>query len=268
MKLEGQIQKMEVAYDSPVRYGLIVGQETVPLNPLLGKKLSLTFQGVINCIHCNRSTSKSFNQGYCYPCFTRLARCDICIVKPERCHFIQGTCREPEWGRRNCLIPHSVYLANSSGLKVGISRGTEPYTRWIDQGASQGLVIHSVDTRYESGLVEVAYKQYVSDRTDWRKMLRGEPSPLDLDREREDLLNRYQQDHRQEKLPGIPVRDGVPLNITYPVLAYPDKVKSHNLDKSKLLQGTLLGIKGQYLMLDTAVINVRKHAGYVLMVEL
>jgi hypothetical protein len=50
--------------------------------------------------------------------------------------------------------------------------------------------------------------------------------------------------------------------VRYPVLAYPDKVRSHNLEKEPLLEGTLLGIKGQYLIFDQAVINIRKYTGY------
>jgi hypothetical protein len=117
-----------------VTYALPVGAQQLPLNPLLGQTLELRYAGEIRCIHCDRSTSKSFNQGYCYPCFKRLARCDSCIVSPQKCHYDAGTCREPDWGEANCMIEHFVYIANTSGLKVGITRGTQVPTRWIDQG--------------------------------------------------------------------------------------------------------------------------------------
>ena len=122
MKLSGNLRKMKVEHAAPVKYSLPLGEELIPLNPLLGTKLSLRFNGEINCINCGRKTNKSFQQGYCYPCMQQLARCDICILKPELCHFHKGTCREPEWGRENCMIDHFVYLAVSSGLKVGITR--------------------------------------------------------------------------------------------------------------------------------------------------
>ena len=52
--------------------------------------------------------------------------------------------------------------------------------------------------------------------------------------------------------------------IMYPVATYPEKVKAHNFDKTASVSGKLQGIKGQYLILDTGVLNVRKFAGYEL----
>ena len=140
MKVAGNIVKMKVGHDTPVTYALPVGEQTVPLNPLLGKNISLCFDGEINCINCGRKTNKSFQQGYCYPCMQSLARCDLCILKPELCHYHKGSCREPEWGRDNCMIDHIVYLAVSSGLKVGITRHSQVPTRWIDQGAAAVMI--------------------------------------------------------------------------------------------------------------------------------
>ncbi len=127
------------SHDSPVSYLLPLDDELIPVNQFIGKALSLTFQGEIHCIECGRKTRKSYNQGYCFPCFKSLASCDMCIMKPETCHYQQGTCRQPEWGETHCFQDHYVYLANSSAIKVGITRGTQIPTRWIDQGASQAL---------------------------------------------------------------------------------------------------------------------------------
>ena len=157
----------------PVHYQLPVGEVLIDLNPLLGQEISLVYSGKIFCIECARKTNKSFNQGYCFPCLRRLAACDTCIVRPELCHYHEGTCREPQWGEAHCMQPHVVYLANSSGLKVGITRKTQVPTRWIDQGAIQALPIVEVDTRLQSGLIETALKSTVNDKTDWRRMLKG-----------------------------------------------------------------------------------------------
>jgi hypothetical protein len=258
---------MVTQHSDTVEYELPLGESRIPMNPLLGKSLSLTFSGAINCIYCDRKTSKSFNQGYCYPCFTRLARCDSCIVSPEKCHFDQGTCREPDWGEANCMIEHIVYLANTSGIKIGITRVSQVPTRWMDQGAMQALPIYRVKTRQQSGLVEVLFKDHINDRTNWRAMLKGEVDLLELTAERNRLC--------AEVLPGIealqqrfglqaitPLGDETPRNFDYPVLNYPTKVVSHNPDKKALIEGTLQGIKGQYLILDTGVINMRKFGGY------
>lgn len=261
----GPITKMRATVADPLDYALPVGTELVPMNAYLGNTLRLTYAGEIRCMHCGRATKKSFQQGYCYPCFKKLAQCDFCILKPELCHYHLGTCREPSWGREHCLISHTIYLSNASGLKVGITRSHQVMTRWIDQGAAQALPIRTVATRLESGKVEVAYKQLVADTTNWRKLLSGEATPLDLAAER-DRLKEALPEEQWSALPGTPVEDGQVTIIRYPVLAYPAKINSHNLEKVPLLEGTLLGIKGQYLMFDGGVINMRKYGGYCLTV--
>jgi hypothetical protein len=255
---------MTVAPDSPVQYALPVGAESLAINPRIGQKLRLHFEGEIRCIHCSRPIGKSFQQGYCHPCSRRLACCDSCIVKPERCHYRAGTCREPEWGEAHCLVQHSVYLANSSGLKVGITSGSNPVTRWIDQGASEALVIRRTPDRLRAGEVEVAFKDFVGDRTNWRAMLKGPPEPVDLFAERDRLIALLRERNPQRALPGEAVAGAEPVAIRFPVLEYPEKVVSHDFDRKPLLEGVLLGAKGQYLIFDTAVVNVRKYAGYCL----
>ena len=264
---EGSIRKLLGALNEPVSYSLPLGDQQVPLNSLLERTLRLEALGVINCVHCNRRTKKSYSQGYCYPCFAKLAQCDLCIVSPERCHYELGTCREPAWGEQFCMTDHIVYLANSSGLKVGITRVSQIPTRWIDQGASQALPILRVATRQQSGLVEALLRGHVSDKTNWRAMLRGEPELLDMKAERDRLLGLAQQGIEQLQarfgLQAIqPLPEASVQEISYPVLQYSAKPQSANLDKEPVLEGTLLGIKGQYLLLDTAVINIRKYTAY------
>jgi hypothetical protein len=258
---------MKSALEVPVRYTLPVGAEAFPINERIGRTLKLSFDGEIRCIECDRNIKKSFQQGYCYPCSQRLACCDICIVKPERCHYLKGTCREPAWGEAHCLIPHSVYLSNTSGLKVGVTRGVDPTTRWIDQGAAEALVVRRVKDRLEAGRLEVLLGEFVGDKTNWRKMLKGPPSSLVLADERERLFAALASKLAEEAIPGEPVPDSEQVSLTYPVNEYPSKVVSHNLDKQPLLEGTLMGVKGQYLIFDSAVINMRKYGGYCLTVE-
>jgi len=257
----GVIRKMVTDATGTVEYSLPIGDQIVPMNPLLGRTIQLGYAGEIRCLACDRKTRKSFNQGYCFPCLRKLARCDSCIVRPEECHYDQGTCREPVWGETHCLIPHTVYLANTGALKVGITRGGNEPIRWVDQGASQALAIRTVPHRLASGQVEVVFKAHVADRTNWRVMLSGEPDAIDMGAERDRLLGLLAA--KLGGLPGTPMEADV-RTIDYPVLAYPEKVRSLNLDKAPLVEGTLQGIKGQYLILDTGVINMRKYGGYVL----
>jgi hypothetical protein len=263
----GIARKMTTRLSAPVSYSLPLGDTQVPINPLLGTQVHLRFSGQINCVHCGRNTAKSFNQGYCYPCFMKLAQCDSCIIHPEKCHFDQGTCREPEWGEQFCMQDHIVYLANSSGVKVGITRATQVPTRWIDQGAVQALAIMRVRTRLQSGTLEMLFKQHVDDKTNWRDMLKGGDHLTDLHAESARLREACRTDidelkqrfgfHAISELTGID-----PVLIEYPVLAYPEKISSFNFDSDPLVEGTLQGIKGQYLIFDTGVINMRRYAGY------
>ena len=263
----GIVRKMRSRLGQPVSYSARLGDNEITLNPLIDQQLKLIFSGDIYCIHCNRKTNKSFNQGYCYPCFQKLAQCDSCIIHPERCHLEQGTCREPAWGEKYCMQDHIVYLANSSGLKVGITRATQVPTRWIDQGATQALAIMRVRSRLQSGTLEMAFKQHVADKTNWRDMLKGKAAELDMAGERDRLLAACEEDIKELKdrfgFFAISVLKGIdPVSIDYPVQAYPEKITSLNFDKGQVVSGTLKGIKGQYLIFDSGVINLRRFSGY------
>ena len=265
--MKGNLRKMISENTSPVTYSLPVGDDVVGLNEFLEQGIKLTYTGTINCIACGRKTNKSFNQGYCFPCMRSLAECDSCIVKPELCHFAQGTCRDENWAQSHCMQDHYVYLANSSGIKVGITRHTQVPTRWIDQGATQALPIFKVASRYISGVLEVIIKNHVADKTDWRKMLKGDPEPVDLAGKRDELFAECDAEINQlsETLPEgsiVKLPDETITEITYPVIEFPGKVSSLNFDKTPEVAGTLLGIKGQYLILDSGVINIRKFGGY------
>ena len=267
----GMLKKMRTSADenNTVHYSLPIGDELVDINSLIGKEVTVTYSGEINCVHCNRKTKKSFNQGYCYPCLISLAQCDSCIVKPEKCHYHEGTCREPQWGEEHCLSEHFVYLANTGTVKVGITRQvTEGVsTRWMDQGATQATVMLRVPDRLTSGLVETLCKDHIADKTNWRTMLKGKPDEVDLEQVKTELMGKIEGELealKQEK--GLQAVSEVttPIHdIHYPVEDYPVKIKSLNLDKTPSFTGVLQGIKGQYWMLDgDRVINIRKFAGY------
>ena len=268
----GALSKMGTRLEQPVQYSLRLGEQDLDLNALLGQGVRLEYLGAIHCSHCGRKTKKSFSQGYCYPCFSKLAQCDTCIMSPERCHYAAGTCREPAWGEQFCMTDHVVYLANSSGAKVGITRATQVPTRWIDQGATQALPIMRVATRQQSGLVEDVLRSQVTDRTNWRAMLKGEAAALNLAQLAGEIFEACHDGITtlQERfgLQAIqPLSDLAVVDIAYPVLAYPAKVASFDLEKTPVVEGTLQGIKGQYLIFDTGVINIRKFTAYQLAVH-
>lgn len=271
-QFHGQLSKMVVnltTNSSLANYQMALDSQRIDMNSLIGQTVTLKFAGEIHCQACNRLTKKSYSGGYCFPCSQTLAQCDLCIMKPETCHYDAGTCREPEWGESFCMQDHIVYLANSSGIKVGITRVNQIPTRWIDQGAVQALPIFRVKTRYQSGLVEVIFKSQVSDRTDWRKMLKGINEEIDLVARRDELMSTCQDEIlslQQRFGEGAiqPLLNETVLDISYPVQQYPAKIKSHNFDKTPEVSGVLEGIKGQYLIFDTGVINIRKFSGYLI----
>lgn len=263
---QGGLRKLHVRPGEPAQYSLPVGETTLELNAQLGRRLSVRSLGEIRCINCGRRTRRSYAQGHCFPCSRRLARCDLCIVKPELCHFHEGTCREPAWGVAHCMRPHVVYLANASGLKVGITRETELPTRWLDQGAAQALPIFRTATRHQAGRVEALLREHVSDRTDWRRMLRGEPRSRDLPAERDalmaacgDELAALEAELGEGALASVTAH---PVTLRYPVRRYPDRVRARSLEGESPVEGVLEGVKGQYLLLDCGVLNIRRFSGY------
>ena len=263
----GGLRKMQAELREIVRYRLFPEQGGLCLNDSLGHRIRLSFTGAIHCVACDRLTKKSFNQGYCFPCLRKLAACDSCIVSPEKCHLAEGPCREPDWAETHCQVPHIVYLSNTSSVKVGITRETQIPTRWIDQGATQAKPIARVQTRHQSGLLEVICAQEVGDRTAWQTMLKGNGGAQDLEAIRQKVMASCKKGIADLQLQYGEsafelLEDAPETEIEYPVLNWPEKVKAHNFDKQPVIEGTLMGIKGQYLMLDTGVLNIRKFGGY------
>jgi len=265
--MQGQLKKMYSSLGAPVQYELPLNDQKIALNPLIGKSIKLRYTGRIFCVHCKKPIKKSYNQGYCYPCFISLAQCDMCIMKPHTCHYAAGTCREPVWGEEFCFQPHFVYLANSGDIKVGITRHTQTPTRWIDQGAEQALPIFRTQSRHISGLIEIAISQHISDKTNWQKMLKNQAPSIDLKAKRDILvtacktdMDEITQQFGQQAAEFL--ADEQVVDIHFPVTHYPTKIKSLCLIKTPEISGVLLGIKGQYVLLDTGVLNIRKYTGY------
>jgi len=257
--MQGILSKMKSTYKNPIQYHLPIGNELLDMNQLIGKEIQFEFSGEIHCVSCGKTTKKSFAQGYCYPCFVTVPETSECILRPELCRAHEGVSRDMKWSENHCLQDHYVYLAVSSGLKVGVTRSTQVPTRWIDQGAWKAIKLAKTPNRYLAGEIEVALKEYMSDKTSWQKMLKNDIAQnIDLEDEKQkawELLD--------EELQQYIVDDDEVLEIKYPVLAYPAKVKSLNFDKLPVIKGKLVGIKGQYLIFaDNTVLNIRRHTGY------
>ena len=240
-------------------YYLPLGEVKVDMNSLIGNEIEMEFTGEINCVRCGRSTRKSFAQGFCYPCFTTAPETEECVLRPELCRAHEGIARDMDYAREHCLKEHVVYLSLTSGLKVGVTRASQVPTRWIDQGAVEAIELARTPDRHSAGLLEVALKAHMDDKTNWRRMLTGTgPEGIRLEEEKIRVKSLI-----PEELLDYVLEENRVYHFHYPVEAYPEKVKSLNFDKEALVKGVLRGIKGQYLIFEgNQVINMRKFGGY------
>jgi hypothetical protein len=260
MEILGSVRKMRSKLTETVKYSLPIGDKELEMNDFLGKEIKLEYMGEIHCIRCGRKTNKSFSQGFCYPCFITAPETEECVLRPELCMAHEGKARDMEYAERSCLSEQVVYLSVTSGLKVGVTRGSQVPTRWIDQGATKAIELSRTPNRYTAGLVEVALKAHMKDKTYWRAMLKNETSFAG------DLLEEKNRATKllSPELGAFRSESDQITEIQYPVLRYPEKVASLNFDKESVVNGVLAGIKGQYLIFDNnRVINIRKFGGYL-----
>ncbi len=260
----GILRKLRSKKDNVIQYHLPIGDETIDLNQYIGKPFHLEFTGNIYCLDTHKKLKKTYGQGYSWESYVTLAKCDQCILRPHLCHYALGTCREPEWGEKHCLQPHIIYLSLTSDLKVGITRKTQIPTRWIDQGAVKAIKLAEVKDRLTSGKIEVELAKKMSDKTNWRNMLKNEYQDVDLIKIKKDIIE--SQKDLLDKY-GAKILDDEIYEFNYPVESYPQKISAFNFHKSPLVGGILQGIKGQYLIFDKGVINIRKFQGYEVKVE-
>ena len=259
MTYEGVLAKMQTEMGAPIQYYIVFENSFLNVNQFLNKNFSIQFVGY-QCLNCNKK-KKIFRQGFCYDCFYSSPAVGDWIMKPELSTAHLGIAdRDLVYEQKVQLQPHIVYLALSSEVKVGVTRKTQVPTRWIDQGANQAISIVEVPNRYLAGITEVALKKHYADKTNWRKMLTNTIEPVDLVAERlklEHLIPSEVQEYFYNQNNDL-------YEMNYPVLQYPAKVNSLNLDKTPQFEGKLTGVKGQYLLFDDGtVFNVRGSEGYV-----
>lgn len=264
MTYEGVLTKMQTEFKNPIAYYLVFENSFLNMNQLLDKNLEISFVGY-QCLNCGKK-KKIFRQGFCYDCFMSSASAGDWIMKPElSTAHLDLEDRDLDYEKRVQLQPHIVYLALSSEVKVGVTRKSQVPTRWIDQGAIEAISIVEVPNRYLAGITEVALKNHYADKTNWQKMLKNEYVPVDLIAERLKLEHLIPEEVKEY---FYTTKEDL-YQMHFPVLEYPKKVTSLNLDKSPNFSGKLKGIKGQYLLFeDGTVFNVRTFEGYVVKIKL
>lgn len=259
MEYYSTLGKMPAYANEEVHYLLCTDEDFVKMNYLLGQQISIEFLDQKICSSCGGMFKSLFRMGFCRECFFSSPMAGESIVRPELSRAHEGIeDRDLAFEKSYQLQPHVVYLANSGGLKVGVTRENQKFNRWIDQGASSAVVLAVTSNRYEAGMIEVGLKDYLSDKTVWQRMLKNEDPDIDLIEEKNkaaELLGKEWQKFLSE--------DDEVHHLKYPVLHYPHRVKSINLDKDKCLSAKLQGIRGQYLIFEGGgALNVRGHAGY------
>ena len=277
MKVTTVLNMLKSSYhqsSGQVSYSLQANGGQLNLNELIGKSIQLKFEPEIQCLACQRKIKKTFNQGYCFPCFRSLARCDMCILKPETCHFRHGTCREESWALNHCIKPHIVYLSYTSNFKVGITRKTNIPYRWIDQGALKALPLYEVSERFHAGLIEKHLASFIDDKTHWRNMLKlNDASSIDMIARSQALIENSKIDafiKSNTHLQLIPPTKIIPHDVysfIYPTKKTPTTTNTIKLDTNHAFTSTLEGIKGQYLLFEHGTINIRKYGGYLLTLQ-
>lgn len=256
---QGVLIKMKTEFTSPINYYLVFKNDFIHMNQLLDKEVRFSFVSY-ECLNCHLD-KPIYRQGFCKSCFYETASAGDWIMRPElsKAHLDEED-RDLDYEKQVQLQPHVVYLALSSEVKVGVTRKAQVPTRWIDQGAHRAIEVVEVPNRYLAGITEVALKEHMTDKTNWRKMLTNTLADADLVLEKDRL-----DDFLPEEVKPYYLDTNQKIyTIDYPVLQYPQKVKSLNLDKTPEYSGKLKGIKGQYLIFeDSTVFNVRGSEGYV-----
>lgn len=262
--MKGVLHKMKTVFNDPIEYFLMLEDERFSVNSLIGQHISIQHTGAIFCSVCNAKIKRTFQDGLCFKCFQSAPEAAECILRPELCLAHLGEGRDVEWEQANHNQPHIVYLASSDTIKVGVTRATQIPFRWIDQGAFSAIRLAETPNRYEAGKLEVALKSVFTDKTNWQRMLKNEiDENIDLEEQKWSLHEQLPSDLTE----FFSENDEI-IQIRYPVLQYPQKVKSLSLDKTPLVEGKLTGIKGQYLIFeDDSVINIRKHTGYEVILQ-
>lgn len=263
MIFEGQIRKMLTENGSPVHYYLNLKDDYIDVNQQIGKKIHI-YHDRYECLNCGLDR-EIYRMGYCKSCFFLVPEASDSIIRPELSQAHLGIQeRDLAWEMAFQLQPHIVYLAVSSDIKVGVTREKQLPTRWIDQGASYATILAKTSNRYEAGMIEVAMKNHVSDKTSYQKMLRNEVPEIDLIHQKEFLKEYIPEEQSKFYIPNETI-----YKLEYPVLNYPAKIKSLSLLKQREYEGILTGIKGQYWIFeDGTVWNVRGHEGCYVRIEI
>lgn len=261
MNFELSLSKMPAwQEEEKVQYLLKADEDFIKLNKLIDRRITIEFLNIKHCSNCGNQFADLFRMGFCKNCFFTSPQAGESIIRPELSKAHLGIeDRDLEFEKGYQLQEHIVYLANGGDLKVGVTRAEQMQNRWIDQGASQAIVFARTENRFQAGEIEVALKEFIGDKTPWRKMLKNEIPAIDLVAEKEKLGEKLSSNLAQY----LVREENEVYEFNYPVEEWPTKVTTLNLDKQAKVEAVLKGVRGQYLLFEGGLVfNVRAHSGF------
>lgn len=263
MHFQGVVKKMVTELSKPINYFIEFEDNFIHLNQFIDKLFKFECIGY-SCLSCSESQNL-YRQGFCKSCFFESPLTGDWIMRPElsKAHLNIAD-RDLDYEKKIQLQPHVVYLSNTGRIKVGVTRKSQIPYRWIDQGAHEAVELLQTPNRFLAGEAEVALKKYMSDKTNWRSMLKNERDSSNI---------KSSKDHAKNFIPSNLLHYFVDasnvLSIDFPVVEYPDNPKSIKLNKDSFFSGILKGVKGQYLIFEkNQVLNYRAHEGHIFKIEI
>ena len=263
MHFQGVVKKMVTELSTPINYFIEFEDNFIHLNQFIDKLFKFECTGY-SCLSCSESQNL-YRQGFCKSCFFESPLTGDWIMRPElsKAHLNIAD-RDLDYEKKIQLQPHVVYLSNTGRIKVGVTRKSQIPYRWIDQGAHEAVELLQTPNRFLAGEAEVALKKYMSDKTNWRSMLKNERDSSNI---------KSSKDHAKNFIPSNLLHYFVDasnvLSIDFPVVEYPDNPKSIKLNKDSFFSGILKGVKGQYLIFEkNQVLNYRAHEGHIFKIEI
>ena len=224
----------------------------IDLAGLVGKDIRVDIQSGFRCQHCGDRADTS--------------PCQECQSKPpfQQCVFTPGTsctyqdCPFPAFKRRSCAHNFIVYLVAKDGVKAGITQADRAVSRWAEQGATHGMIVARTPNRRVAGTVEDALEAVVSTEStkEWYEPL-DEPKKalIEAADSCRDVLTRSLKPFSALSANETTIEDRI---VSLPVHFTGDDATVSSLPELTVdegLQSEVLGVRGQILATENAVVN-------------
>jgi len=236
----------------------------IDLAGLVGDEIRVDIQPGFRCQHCGDQADNS--------------PCQECQSKPpfQQCVFTPGTsctyqdCPFPSFKRRSCAHNFVVYLVAKDSVKAGITQADRAVSRWAEQGATHGMIIARTPNRRVAGIVEDALETVVSTEStkEWYEPL-DEPKHALMEAvdSCRDALTEPLKPFSTLPTDETALKDRI---VQVPVHFTGDDATVRTLPEISVdegLQSAVLGVRGQIVATEDAVVNFDHLKGKQVTVE-